>query len=467
MDELVASGRSRGFAAFSEGNGKQVEVDSTFPPDSSIAWPAIYTGVNPYKLQLYDHSGRLRAYNVHDRLIGRTFWDYASKRDLSCCIINPIPIFPSWQVKGTMITGLTGSDVISAIPKSREETYRIPRMKYPRPPGVPSYPVLPGEHLRYYNTISEDSLDLSRFCIKMLTDRDYDLFFACFTTLDYAQHILWRFSDPSDPTNPKINPLRGYLMRFYELFDGIVKKFLNEFGSEYTIAILSDHGNGRRPWKLFSLNELLRRSGLIEPPDLTKLQQIRSYLTCLAYQFACYSRTDLFAYRAYSVVKRRRMSMALANLSPTTSTAAAGEFGKQYGSITINESSAQKREQLTGRLLNYVGSLEVVERAVRTRDVYGVTDDVSQPEIIVKLKDEYGFQHGCFAPLMQRNFERRIVSGGHFPRTRLMLWEGPNKTRLNPGTTFQLVDVTPSILEHLDVPIPGNMEGKGIWRCIS
>ena len=62
----------------------KVELFSTYPPDTSMAWPSIYTGMNPYRLHLgYDSDipdeMPVQMKDVREKLRGKTFGDYVSR----------------------------------------------------------------------------------------------------------------------------------------------------------------------------------------------------------------------------------------------------------------------------------------------------------------------------------------------------------------------------------------------------
>ncbi len=459
VNDLMAKGNSRGFATLSRDGGSKIELNSTFPPDTSLAWPSIYTGLNPYRLRLSDCSSSQVDTQAHIRrqLKGRTFWDYLTKADLSSCIINAVPIFPSWRIKGAMIT--SHEDTVSVFPRSLSERYRFPTMSY-----AENYPAAPGEYPKRYAKVTNDTLELSRFSSKMLSEGDYDLFFVCFSTLDHAQHCLWRFADPGDPARPLVNLYGDYIMRLYQTFDYIVKSLIDRFGDEYTIAVLGDHGHGRRPWKLFSLNELLRRSGFLKLSNMSRINQIRSLTKALALEFSYYSRTDWIAYKVYSKLTRRSSGMTLANIPTSVSVATRGSFGKQFGGIFVNECSLEKRKKLIDVVFDFVSRLAIVESVVKTSDICWGLDDPSQPDLLVKLKDEYGFQHGLYIPLVQKNFEKRIISGGHMSKTLMMLWPGPNEIKIGEARNYIVEDIAPSVLSHFGMKIPPNLDGTSIWR---
>ncbi len=460
VNKLLSTGRSKGFVLFSASRKYSALLESTFPPDTNIAWPSIYTGINPYKLRLNESSQTLMNKRAYDMLNGRTFWDYASHKQFTCCIINPVPIFPSWQINGTMITARENS--VSASPGSIQEDYAIPTMSY-----AEDYPAAPGEHRKRFQEIMSDTWKLHDFATQLLCEEGYDLFFVLFETLDHAQHYLWRFTDTSDPTTPILNVYGDYVMKLYEIFDRIVSAFIETFGEEYTIVVLGDHGHGRRPWKLFSLNELMRRAGLLHPDNASIRFKLMSLIKALGLEFTYYSFTDWIAYKAYSHLQKKRPMITLTNVSSSTAIATRGAFGKQYGQITIQEPTVERRQRTADMVANFLSGIDIIDSVVKTNEVYGRVLDSSQPDLLIKLKDEYGFQHGIFVPLIQRNFERRIISGGHLPNTILMLWPGPSKCELVPSTRLSAVDFAPSVLRHFNIDIPSELEGQAAWRSDS
>jgi len=70
-----------------------VPLKSTFPPGTLLAWPSIYTGLLPYRFGLRPEPEkpivlRFESLRIRNELIGKTFWDIASKNNRKVCIVK-------------------------------------------------------------------------------------------------------------------------------------------------------------------------------------------------------------------------------------------------------------------------------------------------------------------------------------------------------------------------------------------
>jgi len=79
--------------------------------------------------------------------------------------------------------------------------------------------------------------------------------------MDRFQHFLWRYSDEEDITHPKNNRFKDSIHDFYIKFDEMIGDILTNLGQKEGLAIISDHGHGRRCTRVLNINEVLRKKG--------------------------------------------------------------------------------------------------------------------------------------------------------------------------------------------------------------
>jgi predicted AlkP superfamily phosphohydrolase/phosphomutase len=101
--------------------------------------------------------------------------------------------------------------------------------------------------------------------LKLFNSEPWDLFFLQFDTLDYAQHTLWRYSDPGDPGYPGRNRFTYLIPDFYRLFDRIIGSFRAAMQQDCVLVVVSGYGFSRRCIYRLQLNEWLRTRGLLTP----------------------------------------------------------------------------------------------------------------------------------------------------------------------------------------------------------
>ena len=99
--------------------------------------------------------------------------------------------------------------------------------------------------------------------LKLLNNEKWDLFFVYSSSLDVIKHFVWKYCDETDPSYPGENELKNTIKNLYIKYDDILGNYLENLPRDTSIIVLSDHGHGGRPLKLFNINEFLRRRGFL------------------------------------------------------------------------------------------------------------------------------------------------------------------------------------------------------------
>ena len=79
--------------------------------------------------------------------------------------------------------------------------------------------------------------------------------FVYSSSLDVVKHFVWKYCDENDPSYPGDNELKNTIKDFYIKYDHILGNYLKHLPHDASIIVLSDHGHGGRPLKLFNINE--------------------------------------------------------------------------------------------------------------------------------------------------------------------------------------------------------------------
>src|SRR5690348_7785632 len=236
-----------------------LEMRSCFPPEPLPAWTSVYTGLHPashgllssgetscmYPLSWREHPATgANNHAAHGQGTSRleTFWNAASRAGKRICVLNPLVMLPAGKVNG----------LVQGLPLSGAEAKRT---------GLTS-----GPSTRRLETWCDElqalALQQAMQALELFHREPWDLFFVQLNTLDIAQHFLWRYSDPGDPTCPGRNRYAGRVLEFYRLFDEITGRFRRSLPADSVLLIVSAHGHGRRCVHHLHINEWLRGQGL-------------------------------------------------------------------------------------------------------------------------------------------------------------------------------------------------------------
>ncbi len=100
--------------------------------------------------------------------------------------------------------------------------------------------------------------------MKMLNEKDWDLFIFVYMFTDRAQHVMWRLIDPKNPIyNPSLAEKWGdTILKAYQKMDEIVGKVMNFMDKDTILLVISDHGFA--PFRRgINLNVWLRENGFL------------------------------------------------------------------------------------------------------------------------------------------------------------------------------------------------------------
>lgn len=450
------------------------ELESVIPPDSVPAWISIYTGLPPTRhgvLHSFHHLDQGKQdFKVDPGVFrGRTFWDYAGTAGRKVAVLNPFVAYPAWPVNGIMVSGpvFEGGET-TAVPDGILE-------RYPFPPigGIVDFPrkqELPG-FVEKTRALTERQVEAF---LRVARGEEWDLLFITLLTFDRLAHFTWRHTDPADPTYPGETGLEDTIFEAYRQLDRAVGLLDQIVPSDAELLVVSDHGHGQRSTRVFNVNEYLRRKGYLQStvgkaPLLSRRYWVE-VLKVKVLEFLDRHELQDLAFRiARWIPNRRALKHSTDVTDPTASLAAAPDFDgtNPFGGIEIRpeacrqrgvEAEALRRELAAdlARLIDPTTGKRML-RWVRPREeVYAEGEFLERyPELLFELEPEYGVSWNLFGPLVGTNPTHRKISGGHRRMGVLFSRQlGPPADGSTPG----VLQLAPSILRLLGVPIPAPMQ---------
>lgn len=410
------------FFAELERSGRLASLESVVPADSIPSWTTIYTGLNPAQhgvlesIDYLDFKNKVKGdYSV---IQGDTFWDTLSREGRRVFVFNPFLAYPAWDVNGLMICGpvFEGGDVSS----NRPELVDFDTM--PDIGGMVEHPThrrIPG-FFRETMALSQQQFDTFHHYFRA---ENYDFAFLGITTPDRMQHFLWRYTDPGDRTYPGENPMSHALVEMYQLMQDNVRRILTEYGQEYNVVVISDHGHGRRCEKTFYVNQWLIQNGFL--PQKSWKKRTVEYAKNLTFRVLA----DLkIVEQGTKFFKQFRFAHRVKNadyiFGGETQKVHAPKFDgcNPFGGISVNRracSSDEEYEQLRTRIVDGLQKVRdhgepIMLWVKRREEIYEGSKAANYPDIVYRMKPEYGVDRGLFGKrLFGINAMHEVLSGGH------------------------------------------------------
>lgn len=487
-------------------------LQSTIPPISAPAWSSFITGKNPGKHGIFDFtqhiegSYKVRFTNASLRN-GKSIWRILSDVNKKVGVINVPMTYPPEKVNGFIISGADSPGVNSNFVYP-PEVYKEIRE------NIGEYIIEAG----LYSFIGKGDIDLAvqrqmetiekHFEVtKYLMEKyPWDFFTVVFTATDRVQHAFWKYMDTEHPLFKPEEGKKygGVILKIYERLDEIIGYLMNSLDDNTTLVIMSDHGAGPSSNKTIYLNNWLHQEGLLKYKDpggkhrglvahskrilyaklLTKTlrniwrrmprknqERIKKLFPKLWGRMASYyffSRIDMGRTRAYAEEIRTFIWINLKGRDPQGIVHPEEEYDSVCERITRGLKSL--KDPITGE--------DVIEDIYKKNEIYRGDRMHNAPDMVILLKKR------GFVP-RPSYYVRPDVVLNHIPKKELeklevniqanaqhhadgivMFW-GANVKRGQEIEHAQIIDLAPTMLYLMGVPIPIDMDGKVLVKALS
>jgi predicted AlkP superfamily phosphohydrolase/phosphomutase len=259
--------------------GVSAVLRSTLPPITSAAWTAFSTGKNPSGTGIYDfYSREPNTYLVRPvtrlQVNGISLWKQLSHYGRKTIAINVPMTYPAENDPNIlMIAGIPAPHAHSqgfTNPPDLFERFQVDRDRYRITVRLPDYENRWMELISDLKKMVRERLSVA----EILIQKEWDLFFVHFYATDIVQHAFWRFIDINHPQYDEGNAVmygNGLLEIFSEV-DRALGKLLKQVDLGHTmIFVMSDHGFGPNACTIH-INRWLQDMGFLRLyPPLTRL----------------------------------------------------------------------------------------------------------------------------------------------------------------------------------------------------
>ncbi len=418
---LLDAGELPNFRAIVD-EGALVQMDTTVPNVSSVAWSSFMTGQNPGKHGIYGFVDRrpdsLKVFIPTSRdMRTQALWEILSGAGKRVFSMNVPVTYPPRDVNGIVVGCFLSPNAEKAAPNA-EVAAALRRMNY----CVDADPWRAHEDkdafLGHLDEVFEHRIEAMRY---FWHQEPWDFYMAHIMETDRLHHFYWQEMEEG---HPRYAPA---FLDFYRRVDEVLGEVRGWLDERTTLVVLSDHGFCTIKEEVY-VNTWLRDSGYLElGPDAKSLEDMTP--ASLAY--------SLDPGRIFLNVRGREPNGRV-------------EPGREYERV---------RDEIADAALTMVDPASgeaIVNRVYRREELYSGPFATAGADLVLATNE--GFDpKGSFGK-QSLVFKGPTLVGMHTTPDALLYIRGVHAVERRPG----IADVAPTILEILGVPVPSEMDGASL-----
>jgi len=486
-------------------DGAHGELRSTLPPMTFPAWTSFMTGKNPGKHGIYDFTRQrpgtydLEFVNGGQRKTA-SFWKLLSDAGRRAISISVPCTYPPEPVNGIMLSGFDAPGLGGGGSKLDARGMHPPTLCAELQAAVGGHPSgsFPIAEINQGRPDLALEKILSAIRQKAATTKyliqkyPWDCAMILFGESDGVGHHFWKYCDRQSPLFTSRPPgMEDSIFRVYQELDRQLGELRDLLPPETTTLIMSDHGFGGVSNNVLFPNCWLREQGMLgfrggvsrwvsrklDGLKVRAVAKLPSRFKRMLYRAAKGKVGGIEAKVRYGIIDWPR-TKAYFEENPYYPSLRINVKGRQpQGVVEPGQEYEKLRTELIERLEDWrhpdTGE-RIVERAYRREEVYQGPHLEDAPDIVVhwSMHENYTYAFKVSSkskglawleeidPNHPENFAFFTGKSGSHRDDGIFLAEGPG---VLPGKTLQgakIIDVAPTLLHLLDVPVPGDMDGR-------
>jgi predicted AlkP superfamily phosphohydrolase/phosphomutase len=465
LDPLLADGTMPRLAGMI-GNGRRAVMSSTPHPLSPPAWASIITGYPPgdhgiFDFVRVDHSTGDPAYTLISAadLRSPTIFELADRAGLTVTALNFPAMFPPPRIRGSVVPGYVPSSYLARACWPRNLYAELVSGAGLRPAELAVDWELertavqglePDELTRWVDLHIQRERQWAGVAEYLMRRHPADLTAVVLDGVDRIQHLCLHLllADP-DTLDAAQRRTRDRCIDYFRLVDDIIGRLVDLAGPDTTVLIVSDHGSERAGDRIFYANVWLEQQGLLRWADGVPVDQ--------AGRLAMNGNAEVVRLFDWTQTSAAALTSS-SNAIVVHRAAAPGQPGipaDEYGRFCrrLAEDLLTARDPVTGDA--------VVDRVLLRDDTFAGRFCEEAPDLTLVLKRP-GFLSVLRGPDIVA--PRRTPHGTHHPNG-IFVAAGPGMPPEAPrgtdtdGPAMSLLDVAPTVLDLLGLPVPAGMPG--------
>lgn len=415
-------------------------LNSSIPCITVPAWASMTSSRDAGVLGIYGF--RNRADYSYDALTTadsravaeKRLWDYIGAAGKQSLVLNVPQTFPVQPIKGNLVscflTPNTGAQFAYPAILKQEVLKHFPNYAF----DVRDFRNV--ERAELYQAIIDLTNVQYRLLEYALKNKAWDFAMHVNIGVDRMHHAFWRYHDPKHRLHEPDSPFRNAILDYYKLVDTWLGRIL-PLVEDAAVMVVSDHGAKRMDGAI-AINEWLWRNGWLalkeEPQGLTKFDA------------------------------------ALVDWSKTRAWSTGGYYGRIFLNVAGREPEGvipqADYESVRDELATCIAAIPdekgqtLNTQVFKPKAVYQAVTGFA-PDLMVYFGDLHWRCVGGFGYGQHFTFENDTGpdDANHAQEGLYILYQ-PNKQGRGKSADYQLMDVAPTVLALMGIPVPKTMQGK-------
>jgi predicted AlkP superfamily phosphohydrolase/phosphomutase len=464
--------------------GASGRLRSTIPPVSASAWASFSTGTNPGQHGLVDFtypapdSYEIKVSNGRTRA-APALWEIVSQAGGQVGVVSMPMTFPPQPLNGFMLCSFL-------TPNQESEYTYPPELKRELSEKFGPFPLHMSEKGRgtdpavFVRAVKKMEVERARAVCHMMQTRPWDLFIYVLETTDNLQHEVWHLLDKSHPRHdPQVAAaVMPAILDYYETVDRLLGEMVALVPKDALIVVLSDHGFG--PFhKFFHINNWLAQQGWLQfrSAPLSRLKRLAFKLgmtpiNALKWVVRLHlsgMRKNVKRGRGGGMLRRLFLSFHDVDWS-RTSAFSVGNFGQVYLNVRGQRPQGKVAPEAYDRLRDEIAQAalalrdpvdgsQVVQKVYKREEIFHGPASDRLPDLVLHTdRARYvSFGHADFGS--NRVIEPSAGQTGHHHMVGVVGLKGPGVRQMTIEEA-SILDLAPTILHYLGLPVPANMDGR-------
>ncbi|MCP4541916.1 MAG: phosphodiesterase [Chloroflexi bacterium] len=421
-------------------------LSSSTPCITVPAWTSMLSSKDPGVLGFYGF--RNRADHSYDRMNiasasvihEKRVWDILTEADKDSIVVGVPQTYPIKPIKGALISSFLTPSTQRQYTYPNELRFEVDRVLNGQPYDVDVHQFRTEDKNHLLQQIQE--MTEKRFTVikYLIREKPWDFFMFVEIGLDRLHHGMWKFWDPDHFKYEPGNPYEDAIPAYYRYLDQELGEILGMLDDDTVVMVVSDHGAQSMEGG-FAINQWLRQEGLLVLKDEPRYEGIIPFEKVEV----DWEKTTAWGAGGYYA----RIFMNVEGREPQGKIPAR-DYDKVRDQI---KEMIEAIPDHTGKLMGSV--------VFKPNELYREVRNVA-PDLMVYFGNLRWRSLGSFGLPDLYTFEndQGPDDANHHQDGVFILWD----PRRNHGSRYeeglQLMDVAPTTLDLMKVPVPPDMQGK-------